>query len=289
MSRIDTAPLTVAALCAAALVAFAANSILCRLALGAGAIDAASYTGVRLLSGALVLALIVRLRGARAAGATTLGWLPAAMLFAYAIAFSYAYLRLGAGTGALILFATVQLTMIGAGLKRGERLRAMQWIGLGLAVAGFVALVAPGLSAPEPFGAVLMTVAGVAWGVYSLCGRGAADPLRDTAGNFVRSVPLALLAVALAGSTLHAHARGVVLAVLSGAVTSGLGYVVWYAVLPRLSRAAAGIAQLAVPPLAALGGALLLSEQVGWRLVACSVAILGGVAVAVFVPARRAA
>ena len=274
--------LATAALTTASLIAFAANSVLCRLALDAGAIDPASFTSVRLISGALVLWALAAWRGVRITSAAPQRWWPALMLFLYAIGFSLAYVSLTAGTGALILFGAVQLTMIGAGLTRGERLGVVQWCGLALALGGLIYLVSPGLAAPPPLGAALMAVAGVAWGVYSLLGRGVADPVTATAVNFIRAVPLALLVSLAMILRLHISVIGITLAVTSGAITSGLGYVIWYSVLPRLTRARAGIAQLAVPPIAAVGGALLLSEPIGARLAICTLAILSGVAAAVF-------
>ncbi|MGH7726614.1 MAG: DMT family transporter [Candidatus Eiseniibacteriota bacterium] len=296
----------------AALVAFAANSLLCRLALGAGRIDAATFTTVRLVSGTVTLFAILaltqreRFRTARVRRAGANAWLAGALLFLYAAPFSFAYLDLSAGTGALLLFGAVQATMIAAGLVSGERPRPREWLGLLLAIAGLVMLVLPGLTAPAPFAAALMLGAGVAWGRYSLLGRGAPDPLFETARNFaLASIPaLALSAFALvigspfgAGSTLetgpvtalrpHVTAQGIGLAIASGAVASGLGYVAWYAALRSLSATRAATLQLAVPVLAATGGVLFLGERVGWRLVASAVLILGGVALAVTVPARR--
>ena len=265
------------ALTAVAMVAFAANSLLCRLALQQRGIDPASFGSIRLVSGAITLALVVRLR-VRPSVAGRADWLAAAMLFAYVAFFSFAYLSLPAGTGALILFGAVQLTMLGAGLGSGERFGPAAWFGFALAVVGLVYLVSPGISAPPLFGAVLMAVAGVAWGLYSLRGRGVADPLAATARNFTRAVPLALALSLGFVASAHADATGVALAVASGALTSGLGYVVWYAVLGRLSAMRAATVQLSVPVLAAFGGVLFLSEAITPRLAAASVAILGGIA-----------
>ena len=269
-----------------AMLAFAANSLLCRLALQQPSIDAASFGSVRLASGALTLWLIVRLRTAPAA-APAGDWWGAAMLWAYVACFSFAYLTLAAGTGALILFGAVQLTMFGAGLKAGERFSLPQWSGFVLAVAGLVYLVSPGVSAPAPLGAVLMAGAGVAWGLYSLHGRGAAkDPLAATAGHFLRATPLARVLSMLALPGFHVSSQGVLLAVASGALTSGIGYVVWYAALRGLKALQAATVQLAVPPLAALGGVVWLAEAATLRLVMCSLAILGGVAIVLFTPSR---
>lgn len=200
------------------------------------------------------------------------------MLFLYAVPFSFAYSRLSTGTGALILFGAVQVTMFVAGLRSGEGLTGLGWFGFGAAVAGVVYLVSPGVAAPAPVGAVLMTVAGVAWGFYSLRGRGAADPLRATAGNFLRSVPLALVLSALLVGAASGSWRGLALAAASGAVTSGVGYVIWYAALRGLDATRAAAAQLSVPALAALGGVAFLSERLTWRLLLASAAILGGIA-----------
>lgn len=260
-----------------ALVAFALNSLLCRMALRDGAIDPASFTTVRLASGALTLLVIVTVaRGPRTAVSAG-GWISAAMLATYAVAFSFAYLELNTGTGALILFGAVQVTMIGSGLGAGERLRAREWIGISLALLGFLYLVLPGLEAPSPGGAALMAGAGVAWGIYSLRGRRAADPVAETGGNFLRALPLGIAVSLLAPPATELGSRGVLLAIASGALTSGLGYVAWYAALRGLSATRAATLQLAVPVMAAFGGVLLLSEEVTPRLVVAAVIILGGV------------
>ena len=263
-----------AALTALSMAAFAGNSLLCRLALQHTAIDPASFTTARLLSGALVLWALVRWRGHRPAG----DWRSAAALFVYAAAFSYAYLSLSAGTGALLLFGAVQATMLGWGLWRGQRLRRGQTAGLVLAMGGLVALLWPGVTAPPALGALLMLAAGVAWGVYSLRGRGAGDPTAVTAGNFVRAailaVPLALAALPWA----QVDAAGLLWALCSGAVTSGLGYAVWYTALKGLHPTSSASVQLSVPVLTALGGVAFLSEPLTLHLTLCSAAILGGIA-----------
>jgi drug/metabolite transporter (DMT)-like permease len=273
------------ALTVAAMLAFAANSLLCRMALQQGGIDAASFGSIRLVAGALTLALVVRVRsGGAAAGRAD--WLAAAMLFAYVAFFSFAYLSLSAGTGALILFGAVQLTMLGAGLRAGEMFGPVAWSGFVLAVVGLIYLVSPGVTAPPPLGAALMAVAGVAWGVYSLRGRGVADPLAATARNFVRAAPMALLlSLVLAGSA-HADAAGIALAVASGALTSGIGYVIWYAALPWLSAMRAATVQLSVPLIAAFGGVIFLAEAITPRLAYASVAILGGIALVLLAKSR---
>ena len=259
------------------MIAFAANSLLTRAALGAQAIDAASFTTIRLAAGAALLGLVVRF-ARRGAAPVPSDWLAGAVLIVYALAFSFAYRSLTAGTGALILFGAVQVTMLGVGLRRGERLTPLSWLGFAVAVAGAVWLVSPGVAAPAPLGAVLMAVAGVAWGLYSLRGRGAADSLRATAGNFACALPFALVVSVLLAPGIRGSWLGVGLAVVCGAVTSGAGYVVWYEALKGLDASRAAIVQLSVPVLAALGGVLFLAEQTTWRLVLSSVAILGGIA-----------
>ena len=265
------------ALTAAAMLAFAANSILCRLALAHGSIDPASFGSLRLVSGALTLALMLRLLPGGVATAARTDWLAAAMLFVYVACFSFAYLTLSAGSGALILFGAVQITMLVAGWRTGESFGTWGWLGFALAVGGLVGLVAPGVSAPAPIGAALMAAAGIAWGIYSLRGRGVANPLAATAGNFLRAAPLALLLSLMLASQAHAGTQGALLAVASGALTSGLGYVIWYAALPGLGALRAATVQLSVPLLAALGGALLLAEAPSLRLMLSGVAILGGI------------
>ncbi|MDH5277494.1 MAG: DMT family transporter [Actinomycetota bacterium] len=277
-----------------AMAAFAANSVLARLALDRDHIDAATFTLVRLASGAVVLWLLVRgsTTDSRAADDTG-SWLSATMLFAYAATFSFAYLSLGAATGALVLFAVVQAVVFTAALRAGERPGWAGWTGLGVALAGLVALVAPGVAAPDPAGVVLMAGAGVAWGFYSLRGRGSTAPVADTAGNFVRSVPLAVaLSVVLIllgrGPDVNG-ATGMLLAVLSGAVASGLGYALWYTVLPWLTRVQSGIVQLAPAPLATFAGLALLGEPITARVLVASAMILGGVLLGVVRQRERTA
>ncbi len=273
----------VAVLTTLALLAFAGNSLLARIAMRDTPIDAASFTAIRIVSGALALWLIVRLR----AGATrTAGsWLSAAALFVYAAAFSFAYLSLTAATGALLLFGAVQVTMISAGLVRGERLRRVQVLGVLLAFGGLVALLLPGLSAPPLAGAALMIAAGIAWGVYSLRGRRAGDATQVTAGNFLRAVPMALALALAALAWTSFDARGALLAVASGALTSGVGYAIWYAALPSLSATRAATVQLSVPVITALAAVLLLGEPLTLRVVLCGAAVLGGIGLVVL---RRA-
>lgn len=273
------------ALVAIAMLAFAANSLLCRIALRQeGGIDPASFASIRLVSGALALVAIARARTGRAMSGKV-DWISAVMLFVYVAFFSFAYLTLSAGTGALILFGCVQLTMLGAGLHAGERFDSIAWFGLALAFAGLVYLVSPGIEAPPISGAVLMAIAGAAWGVYSLRGRNASDPLAATAGNFARAAVLAMVLNLAFVFSARFDKGGVVLAVASGAITSGAGYVVWFAALRNLSAMRAATVQLSVPLIAAIGGVVFLSETVTPRLAGASIAVLGGIAL---VFARRA-
>jgi drug/metabolite transporter (DMT)-like permease len=266
-------------LIALAMLAFASNSLLCRAALRDTDIDAATFTAIRLASGALILIAILRLRGLRPSTAGS--WPMAAMLFAYATAFSFAYRDLTAATGALLLFGAIQLCMTTYGVWRGERLRGTKLVGVMVAVAGLAILLLPGFAAPPPLAAALMITAGAAWSVYSLLGRGAGDPTAATAGNFLRSVPFAAALVLTAVGHESADHLGMLYAVLSGAITSGLGYVLWYAALPSLTATAAATIQLSVPAIAAVGGAVLLAEPVTARLLLSAAAILGGIALTI--------
>ena len=271
------------ALTALTMTFFAANSLLARLALRAGAIDGVSFTAVRLFAGAVTLALLLAFRRDGIRALRTNGSVPAALaLFAYAIAFSFAYTALDAGTGALILFAAVQMTMLSVAIARGERLPPIVWIGLAVAFGGLIYLVSPGLSAPAPVGAALMAAAGAFWGAYSLAARGVRSPTAATAGNFVRATPLAAAALLVCWATgrIHTSTAGVGFAALSGAITSGLGYIFWYLALEKLPSSRAAIVQLTVPVIAAIAGILILGEQPSWRLAFASTAILGGVAIA---------
>lgn len=267
------------ALTTLALLAFAGNSLLCRAALQHTPIDAASFTTIRLISGALVLWLLVQLTRREATGRGS--WPSALALFAYAAAFSFAYVSLPAGTGALLLFGSVQTGMIGWGLVKGERFSTLQWVGLVLALAGLVGLLLPGLSAPPLGAALLMVIAGLSWSVYSLRGRGAGDPTRVTAGNFVRTVPVALSMSLLFINSAQVDTAGVLYAIASGAITSGLGYAIWYTALPHLKATSAATLQLSVPVIAALGGIAWLGEPLTLRLVLASLAILGGIALVI--------
>lgn len=280
--------MTTVVLTAFTLMAFAANSLLTRQALGSELIDPVSFTLIRLGSGALALLPLSRLVSEKHAPGTQRGsWGSGFALFAYAGAFSLAYLSLNAGVGALILFGSVQVTMITGALRSGERLGAVQWIGGMVAIGGLVYLLLPGGSAPDPVGGLLMCAAGIAWGVYSMRGRGAPAPVSMTAGNFLRSVPFALLFAALGFASMHLESAGVLLAITSGVITSGLGYVLWYRALRDLTTVQASLVQLLVPVLAGFGGVLLLSEQITTRLALASVFILGGVALAVVKPPRQ--
>lgn len=263
----------------AAMIAFASNSLLCRLALKQTGIDAPSFTFVRIVSGAVVLWLIVKMRKVdwREAG----NWPSALALFTYAAAFSFAYMSLSAGTGALLLFGAVQATMILWGLRKGEPLHALQVVGLIIAVIGLVVLVFPGLSTPSLSGSILMLGAGVAWGIYSLRGKRGGDPTAATAGNFLRAVPFATALIVILLNSTRLDRAGIGYAVVSGAITSGLGYVIWYSALPGLKAASAATVQLSVPVLAAAGGILLLGEPLTWRFLVASMAILGGIALVV--------
>jgi drug/metabolite transporter (DMT)-like permease len=272
------------------LLAFAGNSLLCRMALGNDLIDPTTFTALRLASGALILVPVSQLLTKKPPIRREEGsWASGLALFAYAITFSLAYVSLDTGMGALILFGSVQVTMICAGLKSGERPHPLQWMGLAAALGGLVYLVLPGIKAPDPIGSFLMLVSGLAWGVYSIRGKGVTTPIPSTAGNFMRSVPMAVVAGATALIVTHPYARqtGVALALVSGTVTSGFGYVLWYKVLKSLTTTQAAVVQLLVPVLAAFGGVILLAEQLSVRLLISGALILGGVAMAVLISSRQ--
>lgn len=273
------------AMSAAALLGFAANSLLCRLGLADGATGAAEFTLVRLVAGAVVLALLVRKRLVSSDGLAG-DWPSGIALALYAVAFSFAYLVLHTGVGALILFGTVQVTMIGWGLVRGERPGALQWCGLVLSLGGLGILVLPGSEAPPLLAACGMVLAGISWGVYSLRGRGVANALVATSGNFLRSVPLAVVAWLACWESQRWSTTGMLCAIASGALASGLGYACWYAVVGILSRTTAAIIQLSVPVLAALGGVLLLHEPASSRLMMAGLVVLAGIA-CLTLPQRR--
>lgn len=269
-----------------AMLAFAANSILCRMALGEGAIDAATFTTVRVVAGALVLSLILAPRWVRR-GRIQGSWASAAMLFGYMACFSFAYLSLSAGTGALILFGAVQLTMFIAALRAGEHFSLRSWAGLAVAAGGLIYLVSPGITAPDATGAFLMAIAGISWGLYSTRGRGGGDPLESTANNFIYAVPLVLLVSAAFFRDFRSSPEGILLAIVSGALASGLGYAIWYAALKGLSGTRAATVQLSVPVIAAFGGVVLLSEAVTLRLLIASLATIGGIAIVLAHRARE--
>jgi len=263
-----------------ALIAFAANSILCRLALYEGLMDAGSFTAVRLMSGALMLGLIFSLRkqqqqqhNLQSSGS----WLASLLLFIYAITFSYAYIALDIATGALILFAAGQMTLILAALFLGSRLSLLEWLGLLLAFSGFIYLMLPSATTPSWGGFVLMSISGVAWGFYTLMGKGSIQPLADTTSNFMRSIPMVILLMLFSFEYTHLNAQGLLYAVLSGAIASGVGYTIWYMALEKLQTIHAAVVQLLVPVLAALGGMMLLSEPITIQFIISSMIILSGI------------
>ena len=261
------------------MIAFASNSLLCRAALKQTSIDAATFTFVRIFSGAAALWLIIKMR--RTTWNDAGNWFSAAALFVYAAAFSFAYNTLSAGTGALLLFGAVQATMILWGFRKGERLHAIQIVGLVMAVTGLVVLLLPGLSAPPLSGSILMLGAGVAWGIYSLRGKGQKNPVSATAGNFLRAVPFAAIVSVMLFPWARLDRTGIDYAVISGAITSGLGYVIWYSALPGFKAASAATVQLSVPVLAATGGILILGEPITFRYFVASIAVLGGIALVI--------
>ena len=265
-------------LTALALIAFAANSILCRLALGEESIDASAYTIIRLISGIAILLIVLQFKNNKKNHKATGSWIAASMLFLYAATFSFAYITLDTGTGALILFAAVQLTMIIVALIKGDRLGMIVWIGVLLAFGGFIYLVMPGVSTPSLIGLILMTIAGIAWGVYSLMGKDSADSLADTAYNFTRTLPLLIIMLMVSVPYFELTTRGIVLAIISGAIASGLGYVIWYSALNGLSATQAAVVQLTVPVLAAMGGVVFMSEVITLRLIVAAAMIVCGVA-----------
>ena len=263
-------------LTALALTAFAANSVLCRLALGDRTIDASSFTVVRLLSGAIVLFLIIKIKNK--SGMLTKGsWSASLMLFLYAITFSFAYITLDTGTGALILFGSVQITMILLSILSGSRLHITECLGVVISFLGFLYLVLPGVTTPSLPGFILMTVAGIAWGIYTLKGRGSTSPVIDTAYNFLRTIPFVSILAVLTFNQMSYSSTGILLAILSGAIASGIGYAIWYSALRGLSTAQAAVVQLLVPVIAALGGVIFVSEAITLRLTLSAILILGGI------------
>lgn len=261
---------------ALAMLAFAANSVLCRMALGENTIDAASFTSIRLLSGALMLALLVVWRNSFRVK-FKFNFLSSLMLFTYAICFSFSYIGLTTGTGALILFASVQLTMILYGLFKGERPVPLAWAGILAAFGGLVWLLLPGVSAPPPGHALMMLIAGIAWGIYSLRGQSISEPLRATAINFIGTLPFALVVIIIFQTEINLALTGIILAILSGAIASGLGYAIWYSALTHLKSTSAASVQLSVPVIAAIAGVLLMAEPLSLRLIVSSLVVLGGI------------
>ena len=265
-----------------ALFAFAANSVLCRLALGSGAMDAASFTVIRLITGVIVLVVIATTQYKSDLIQTRGSWDASLMLFLYAVTFSYAYILLDTGTGALILFGSVQITMILLSLISGTRLQRMEWAGILVAFSGFIYLVLPGVSAPSLSGFLLMTTAGIAWGLYTLKGRRSTNPLMDTTFNFARTIPFVIILLLLTFQNAEISLEGVVLASLSGGLASGVGYTIWYSALKGLSSIQAAVVQLSVPIIAALGGVMIMSESITFRLLLSTSLILGGIILVIF-------
>jgi drug/metabolite transporter (DMT)-like permease len=260
-----------------ALVAFAANSVLCRLALGENTIDASSFTVIRLLSGTLVLLAILQIHHTKNKPHSKGSWTAGIMLFLYAITFSFSYITLDTGTGALILFGSVQITMIFLSIISGNRLHITEWMGVSISFAGFVYLILPGVTTPSVTGFLLMTVAGIAWGIYTLRGRGSDNPLMDTTYNFLRTIPLVILLAIVTIQNTHYSTEGILLAALSGGIASGIGYTIWYTALGGLSATLAAVVQLSVPVIAALGGIIFVSEAITLRLTLSAIMILGGI------------
>ena len=266
-----------------ALFAFAANSVLCRLALGTNAIDATSFTTIRLLSGIAILFVLIQLTRLIQKPTKDLklqskgSWLSAAMLFIYAVAFSFGYISLDTGTGALILFGAVQITMILSNVVTGNKLHLSEWLGLALAFTGFVYLIMPSVTTPSLTGFVLMSISGMAWAFYTLLGRKSKNALNDTAFNFLRTVPFIFILMVFSLDSLHVSSSGIMLAILSGAIASGVGYFVWYIALAGLSVTQAAVLQLFVPIIAALGGVIFTSELITVRLIESSALVLGGI------------
>lgn len=271
------------------MIAFGANSIFGRVALEGEAIDPSSYSFIRLLSGAIMLAILVVFSSGVSKKNLGHGNLISAFcLFAYAAAFSFSYVNIETGVGALILFACVQATMIGWSLYKGDRPSLFEWLGIMIAFAAFIWLVSPGLEAPDPLAAAMMAISGIAWGAYSLRGKSASDPLKATAGNFMLSVPMGLALLLITLSINQITTYGVILAIASGAITSGMGYALWYRVLPKLTATRASIVQLTVPVVAGIGGLVFLAEPLTFRFVLASALILGGVAISILIKAKRA-
>jgi len=260
-----------------ALIAFAANSVLCRLALGNEAIDAPSFTGIRLLSGTITLFIILTIKGSNKGTLSKGSWTAGLMLFLYAITFSYAYLSVDTGTGALILFGSVQITMIMLSLVSGTRLHLIEWSGVIIAFTGFIYLILPDITTPSVNGFVLMTVSGMSWGIYTLKGRGSKNPLMDTSYNFLRTIPFVALLAIFTTQNMSYSFEGIILALISGAITSGVGYTIWYIALGGLSSTQAAVLQLSVPVIAAIGGVVFVSEEITIRLIISATIVLSGI------------
>lgn len=260
-----------------ALLAFAANSVLCRLALASDAIDAFSFTSIRLLSGIVVLVVLSKIIHPTEVATVKGGWRASILLFTYALTFSFAYITLETGTGALILFATVQIVMIMAGLLSGDKLHRIEWLGLVVAFAGFVYLVMPGLATPSLLGFILMSISGIAWSFYTILGKGSINPLLDTTYYFIRTLPFVIILMLITIPYAAVSPTGILLAVLSGGIASGIGYTIWYLALGGLSTTQAAVVQVLVPVIAALGGVLFAHESFSGRLVFSLMIILGGV------------
>ena len=267
-----------------ALLAFAGNSVLCRIALKGDAIDAASFTSIRLFSGIIFLIILVSLKNKNAVNFKKGNWLTAGFLFLYALAFSYSYISIDAGTGALILFGTVQVTMIIYNLFTGHKLAPLEWLGLMIAFSGLLLFLLPGASSPSLIGFALMVISGIAWAFYTLAGRASKTPLMDTTNNFLRTLPFLAVVTLLTYNNIEITNHGIVLAIISGAVTSGLGYAIWYAALTGLTVTQAAIIQLTVPIIAAFGGVLFANEAISFSLILSSALVLGGVLVVILTP-----
>jgi len=264
-----------------ALIAFAANSVLCRAALRDALIDPATFTSIRLISGSIILLLLVYISKSKNLSEAKGSWSSAGILFIYAATFSFAYVSLDTGTGALIVFAMVQITMITSAMIHGKKMSLSEWAGVLLAFGGLVYLVFPGVTAPSLSGLILMIASGMAWGLYSLKGKSSIDPLGDTAFNFLRTIPFVIILLLFSIDQVKAEPQGYTLAIISGALTSGIGYTIWYMALKGLSAVQASIVQLIVPVIAAAGGILFLSEIISIRLIVASVLILGGIAIVI--------
>lgn len=273
--------LKISFLTALALIAFAANSVLCRLALGANAIDASSFTNIRLFSGAIMLFLIFKLSNNKSQKHSKGNWVSSFMLFLYAITFSYAYITLDTGTGALILFGSVQITIILLSIISGHRLNIYEWMGVTVAFLGFVYLILPGISSPSLIGFSLMTVAGIAWGIYTLKGKESKNPLADTAFNFIRTIPFLIILFAFTFQNSNYTMEGIILASISGGITSGIGYTIWYMAIDGLTKIQTAVVQLLVPIIAAFGGVIFVAEKITIRLIIASTLVLGGILIVV--------